>query len=194
MKKTKFLKVQLYVLGMLARYGPQHGYSVKQRLGEQVADFARIELGNIYYHLKRMEGAGWVSATSAREGKRPERSVFAITKAGEEALDNLLRRALNEEYWTEFSIDAALFFSDRFASQGATLMAALTRRDNQTAEILGALREHRKAVLPRLPPLGAVMASALFRHHELHYEAELNWIHEVLHSFESWDQGRKPKE
>jgi DNA-binding PadR family transcriptional regulator len=185
MKNTKPLKTQLYILGMLARFGPQHGYSLKQRLEEQVADFARIELGNIYYHLKRMNRSGWVSETRSQEGRRPQRSVFTITNEGEAALDGMLRQALHSDFWAEFSIDAALFFADRLSSPGEILSNALKTREETMNAVLSALRTHRDEILERLPPQAALMASALFRHHELHYDAELRWTREVLKSLES---------
>ncbi len=42
----------LYILGIIKRHGPIHGYDIKQILDEHVSDFVHIKLPNIYYHLK----------------------------------------------------------------------------------------------------------------------------------------------
>jgi DNA-binding PadR family transcriptional regulator len=186
-------KVQLYVLGLLARYGPQHGYQLKQRVNDQVADFARIELGNIYYHLGRMEQAGLVQATREQEGRRPERAVYAITADGERAFEQMLEQALQSEYWAEFTIDAALYFVDRLAAPGRQLGEALARRERKLDDVLAFLREHRDQVLKHIPAPGRVTAAALFRHHELHYEAELSWVRESMQSFERHARSRSRK-
>ena len=54
--------IPLYILGMLLRYGPQHGYQIKKLLAEQLADFTDIKLPTIYYHLEKMEASGLITA------------------------------------------------------------------------------------------------------------------------------------
>lgn len=179
MTAERFPKVQLYLLGLLSRHGAQHGYQLKQRINDEVADFARIELANIYYHLARMERDGLVRATREQEGRRPERAVYSMTVAGEQALDTMLAQALDGDYWSEFAIDAALYFADRLPGATQVLATSLARQEAALTEVLDHLRSHRQQVLPHIPALGRVTAEALFRHHELHYEAELAWVRET---------------
>lgn len=47
------MKVPFYILGLLMRYGPQHGYNIKQLVSDGISDFAKIKLPTIYYHLKK---------------------------------------------------------------------------------------------------------------------------------------------
>lgn len=76
--------IPLYILGFLLRYGPQHGYQIKKRMSEQMADFTNIKLPTIYYHLEKMERDGLISAEELREGLRPEKRVYQITPEGKE--------------------------------------------------------------------------------------------------------------
>lgn len=178
--KGSLSKVQLYVLGLLARYGEQHGYRLKQRINDEVADFARIELGNIYYHLGRMERNGLVQMMIEREGKRPERAVYSITPSGQRALDEMLTQALEAGYWAEFAMDASIFFADRLREPNRQLAQAMARQRDELARLLVDLKKHRQQVEPHVPPDARPFARALFRHHELHYQAELTWLDETI--------------
>ena len=64
--------IPLYILGLLLRFGPQHGYQIKKLLEEQLEDFTQIKLPTVYYHLEKMEAAGLIEAHRDRQGARPE--------------------------------------------------------------------------------------------------------------------------
>ena len=66
--------VPLYILGLLTRYGPQHGYQIKKIIAESLADFTQIKLPTIYYHLTKMAENGLLSAASEKTGARPEKN------------------------------------------------------------------------------------------------------------------------
>jgi hypothetical protein len=60
-------------------------------------------------------------------------------------------------------------------------------------QVLGFLRGHRDEVLGHVPMRGRVSAQALFRHHELHYEAELVWVRETRQAFERAARSRRKR-
>uniref|UniRef100_UPI000AEE63EC PadR family transcriptional regulator n=1 Tax=Clostridium sp. NkU-1 TaxID=1095009 RepID=UPI000AEE63EC len=66
--------IPLYILGLLQRYGPQHGYQIKKIIAEQLSDFTQIKLPTIYYHLEKMETDGLLSANREKSGSRPEKN------------------------------------------------------------------------------------------------------------------------
>jgi DNA-binding PadR family transcriptional regulator len=79
-KRGVFFIIPLYILGLLQRFGPQHGYQIKKIIADQLADFTQIKLPTIYYHLEKMQAGGLLSVTSEKPGGRPEKSVYAVTK------------------------------------------------------------------------------------------------------------------
>ena len=82
MLERRDVMIPLYILGMLLRYGPQHGYQIKKMLMEQMADFTDIKLPTIYYHLDKMEAAGLITARNVKEGVRPEKRVYHVSDQG----------------------------------------------------------------------------------------------------------------
>lgn len=74
--------IPLYILGLLLRFGPQHGYQIKKLLEEQLEDFTQIKLPTVYYHLEKMEAAGLIEAHRYRQGARPEKTVYRVSDAG----------------------------------------------------------------------------------------------------------------
>ena len=52
MREEDLLMIPLYILGLLLRFGPQHGYQIKKLLEEQLEDFTQIKLPTVYYHLE----------------------------------------------------------------------------------------------------------------------------------------------
>jgi DNA-binding PadR family transcriptional regulator len=186
---TESYKVQFYILGYLVRLGSQHGYQIKGRIEREAADFARIKLPNLYYHLGRMEEKGWVSSKPDREGNRPEREVYSISKAGRKAFAELRDRCLEEASVWEFAVDGALFFMDGDAIPACA--EALSRRRARAEEGLRALAAHKEATLAEVPESFRDTARLIFEHHELHHRAELEWLGGAIASFTSISETRK---
>ena len=87
--------IPLYILGLLLRFGPQHGYQIKKLLAEQLEDFTQIKLPTIYYHLEKMEEAGLIISQNAKEGTRPEKKVYHVSESGCKRFRELLYRTLD---------------------------------------------------------------------------------------------------
>ncbi|HSP97876.1 MAG TPA: substrate-binding domain-containing protein [Candidatus Dormibacteraeota bacterium] len=73
------------VLGVLAR-GPRHGYELRRALEEELGADWRIDFGQLYRVLARLERAGWVRVRRRECGAGPTRKVRAITAAGRREL------------------------------------------------------------------------------------------------------------
>lgn len=67
---------------------PMHPYEMYQTLIERHEDrLIKVRPGSLYHTVERLETAEFVRATGTeREGNRPERTTYAITEAGDEAL------------------------------------------------------------------------------------------------------------
>lgn len=77
------------ILGMLMS-GPRSGYDLKKDFEEQIGHFWSESLGQIYPALGALKQEKLVSVTVKRDGQRPERKVYRITKKGERAVRDWL--------------------------------------------------------------------------------------------------------
>jgi DNA-binding PadR family transcriptional regulator len=175
---TDAYKVPFYALGFLIRSGPLHGYQLKALIEHEASDFAHIKLSNLYYHLGSIKKKGWVESNFEKDGNRPEKEIFSITKEGRKAFRTLMTRCLSEEILWEFPIDGALFFS-RKDSPGS-LLAGLAEEENRLAERLSRMMEHREEVLSEVPEHFRSVADLILSHHEDHYRTEMKWLQKAI--------------
>ncbi|WP_242901008.1 PadR family transcriptional regulator [Actinomadura terrae] len=85
----------LAVLRMLCD-GPMHPYEMQQRIRDHAYDSAvKITHGSLYHAVERLTGAGLIEPLeTSREGRRPERTVYAVTSAGRDAACDRLAELL----------------------------------------------------------------------------------------------------
>lgn len=176
------MKVEYYLLGFLMRYGRQHGYSLKETLGHQVSDFAKIKLPTIYYNLEKLEKQGYVTAAIEKEGNRPEKTVYEITDKGRQYFSYLTAEILKEKYEPEFILDGVLFFLEFTDVQ--QLIQSLEKRESVLKAAIDATERHRKTSLSHVPPDAVFLAKSIFEHHLSHMRAELAWTQSVLKGFD----------
>lgn len=172
--------VPLYILGLLQRFGPQHGYQIKKIIAEQLADFTQIKLPTIYYHLEKMAADGWLIAGREKPGNRQEKTIYSITDQGIMAFKNMLAGLLEFGYRPTFPSDALFYFSDHIET--ADIISHLTAYIDQLNKTISNIKKHKQETLPFVPAEYRTMARIIFSHHERHYQAELEWAEETLNS------------
>lgn len=172
------MKIPFYLLGLLIRYGPQHGYRLKQIIEERISDFAKIKLPTIYYHLQKLKEQGYVTEYADKDGNRPERMVYSITESGGRYFDDLFLLQLQESYSPEFSLDGILYFMER--SSVPTLTKSLSHKRQELLAKLEALERHKTAALCNIPESGRFSAEAIFEHHRCHLQAEADWLENIM--------------
>jgi DNA-binding PadR family transcriptional regulator len=177
------MQIPLYILGILLRFGPQHGYQIKKIFAEQLADFTQIKLPTIYYHLEKMAQEGLLSASIGRDLKRPEKTTYIITAQGKEAFQRYLHGLLPFDYRPAFAVDAVFYFAD--ALERALLREHLQQYCDALQQTLLRIRQHRTESLAVLPSEAHTMVQIIFSHHEHHYQAELDWAQETFARLES---------
>jgi DNA-binding PadR family transcriptional regulator len=120
---------------------PMHPYEIaftmRQRFMEETI---RLNYGALYATVETLQRAGWITPVeTGREGRRPERTVYAITDAGREQflarLRDLLRRPAKE--YSQF--EAGLSFIEHLPRAEAT--ALLRERTGELAEDVAYERE-----------------------------------------------------
>src|SRR5690606_9913997 len=78
-------RTEYAVLGPLA-LGARTGYDIKKMADGALGHFWNESFGHIYPILRRLDARGWVTSTVEPQEGRPDRKVYALTPAGEEAL------------------------------------------------------------------------------------------------------------
>ena len=105
------IEQEFLLLGLL-RQSPKHGYEIKVRIRQILSLFAGVDLKSIYYPLKVLEKKGLLDKHTGKEGKRPERFVYRLTKKGRERFDELLNKSLLNFKRPQFTLDLSLYFLD----------------------------------------------------------------------------------
>jgi len=79
--------LDLIVLRTLASMGAQHAYQIATRLQQVSERLLNLNQGTLYPALIRLEQYGWIKGTWGRTESNREAKYYAITKAGEKALN-----------------------------------------------------------------------------------------------------------
>jgi DNA-binding PadR family transcriptional regulator len=172
------MRTIVYILGLLRRLGPQHGYQIKKYIQAQLADFTHLKLPVIYYHLERMEKAGWVRASAGKAENRPPKTVYALTPRGRKHFETHLRQLAKMSYQTDFDSDAVFYFSDSL--DPGSLVKNLTQHGENLRAALAKVQLHRKVAFDHLPEQARQPAAVIFNHHRRHMQAELDWAEETI--------------
>ena len=152
------------LLGLLEP-APRHGYDLKRLFDRYFSPDRPLAFGQVYATLGRLERDGRVVVATVDRADGPERKRYAITTAGERALDAWLQEPIDPEP----HLQATLFTK--------VTLAVLTGRPVTTL-----LDQQRHAHLARMRDLtamrrGAALPIALLADYALfHLEADLRWI------------------
>jgi PadR family transcriptional regulator, regulatory protein PadR len=79
-------RFQVAALLLLLRERPAHGYDLLERLPSVLGD-ERIDVGNLYRALRRLEEQGLVSSEWDETVPGPAKRTYELTDAGSEALE-----------------------------------------------------------------------------------------------------------
>ena len=170
----------LAVMNLLMEH-PMHPYEMKSKMKERGHDqVIKLKGGSIYDTVERLERGGFIQAQeTSREGRRPERTVYAITETGREEivdwLGELLGRPINE--YPQFGA-ALAFFAALDKDEVVRLLKLRTALlDGQIAGAEKQLKTFMEMGLPRLFLVEGEYAVALKR-------AELEWVRNLVHDIE----------
>src|SRR5215813_6880868 len=99
----------LAVLALLSEK-PMHPYEISSTLRERHKEESiKINYGSLYAVVESLEKRGLIEARErVREGRRPERTIYALTPSGEKALHTWLGELLAEPSRQFTDFEAAL--------------------------------------------------------------------------------------
>ena len=154
---------RIAILGLLCRHGAQHGYELRRLIEKQHIDaLSNVQFGSIYAALKRLATDGFVEDVGqSREGGRPARTTYRITKLGKQELRRLLELAFVDATQPERPVDLAVHFSgllpvdavarllesrlrnlDAFATAIDHAVASTEHPDPAVHELIAAMSDH----------------------------------------------------
>ena len=160
---------RLVILWLLSE-GPLHGYRIKRILDEgSLRYWFPIEIGSIYAVLRSLERGGFIEQeVIEREGLRPERTRFRITKTGRQHFQELLRKTWSEPENPASPIDLAL----------------AARAELEEGELVTLLTDRARALSEKLAMVSQMASSApsmeIANRIQILTQAELDWVEALL--------------
>lgn len=174
----------LAVLNLLSERS-MHPYEMKTLMRERGHDAViKLKGGSVYDTVERLQRLGFIdSVETSREGRRPERTVYAINQAGRDELKAWLRdmvaRPVND--YPQFA--AALAFVVGLEDRQEVL-SELTRRaialEAQIAADDTMLRSMAETGIPRIFGIELEYAQAMRR-------AEMEWVRRFIQELKDGD-------
>jgi DNA-binding PadR family transcriptional regulator len=175
---------ELFVLGELIG-GPHHGYLLHEILGKILGPFRKASWGVLYPLIHRLEEAGLIvpDARTKRgdaEGKRGQRHLYRITKAGRDRFQALMLESVPyEAYDTDLFIGKLGYFDHiTIEQQKAILQHHQSYLQAQEDYMREALRQVMAETDIPVPERQRIQWVTEFRLGRL--EAEIAWVHKAL--------------
>jgi len=162
------------LLGLLAQEA-RHGYDLKQDFEALLGGTWPVNIGQVYSTLSRLERDGLVENDVVAQDLLPDRKVYAITLAGEEALNT----------WIQQPARGMIRLKDEFTIK--LLVTQLVAPE----EALPLIWKQRQVYMRTLAQLTALRNDEtmdkttvlLVRGAILHVEADLDWLAECEEQF-----------
>ena len=170
----------LAVMNLLVEH-PMHPYEMKSKMKERGHDqVIRLKGGSIYDTVARLESGGFIQAQeTSREGRRPERTVYAITETGREEIMAWLRELLAQPVNEYPQFGAALAFLAVLDKDEVVRLLKL-RSALLDGQVVGEERQLTTFIemgLPRLFLVEGEYAVAMKR-------GELEWVRRIIDDIE----------
>jgi DNA-binding PadR family transcriptional regulator len=123
------------VLGLLEER-PRHPYDIAFTMQtRRMHEHIKLSMGTLYHVVEQLRRSGWIRPTeTAREGRRPERTTYAVTDEGRAHLRDRVRELIARPTRDYSSFEAGLAFMHQLDADEA---AGLLRRraESLTREI-----------------------------------------------------------
>jgi PadR family transcriptional regulator AphA len=175
------------VLGLLS-IAPMSGYDLHQAVDRSVRHLWPISKSQVYAELARLEPLGLIAGTDVPQERLPDKRVFRLTEAGEEALDDWLE--LGELEPPQFRLPYLLpaLFGHRLGPERA---AALVREVGAGAEARRREFEGLLSTMEQAP--GTEYARLVVLHGLRLAEATASWAEEAQGRIPAYDVRIDPR-
>jgi DNA-binding PadR family transcriptional regulator len=152
--------------------GPAHGYDLKRAYDARFgAIWGRLNIGQVYTTMARLERDGYVAHETVAQGDRPDKKVYEITELGRKALAAWMGEA-DDPPAVKSDLVLKLVAAQLTGTDPAPILARQRQRYLQSLRDLDALA----------PPSDGddaehdVVEALLVEGAALHLDAELRWL------------------
>jgi DNA-binding PadR family transcriptional regulator len=169
-------KIATLILSFIAEK-PLNPYEIKKVFKEMRIDkWFPIGSSSIYATIKALVKKGYVAGTTVKEGHMPEKTIYAITPQGEEALQQTLTTYLSEREHILSEFDLAMMLICHLEKE--TAVEALEQHRGRVKQEIAI----RTQVYTRAKDNGAIPYPGLIeiQHSIYKREAELRTINELV--------------
>lgn len=165
------MQEQLLVLGLL-KLQAMHGYQLSDLIDKRLSYLTDLKKPTLYHLLGRMETEELVSKTASREGNRPERFTYQLTKAGEARFHELLQANLQDAPNAHFADDMGLLFLSEISTHAARSYLEIKKKhvEERMQGLEFAVAQH----MPGTP------AYYTLHHHLVHLQTEYAWLDDLV--------------
>lgn len=166
------------ILGLLAEQ-PRHGYEIEKTIEARgMREWTEIGFSSIYYLLKKLQMAGFISTTmEAEEAGDKARKVYIITPTGMTACKKAAKEMLAHPHPTYPSILLGLANIPLLLPKD--VLEALSMRNSQLDQNLSHIERQQARQAP-LPPF----VNAIFAYSIAMVKAEKRWLNQTLKEME----------
>ncbi|HXZ99809.1 MAG TPA: PadR family transcriptional regulator [Candidatus Binatia bacterium] len=173
--------IALAALALLSER-PLHPYEMQRLMRDRHKDYAEGKTRALYRAIGELESLGWIEpAETTREGRRPERTVYQITRDGQEALEDWLSDLL-ERPTAEYTPFTVAVGHVAYLPQDRALAALQARLVQLRARL--AAHEEASAALQQDLHLPRIVLLEL-EHERALGEAELRWVASLVDDIRS---------
>lgn len=166
--------VECMVLGLLNE-GYRYGYELDKVLEERhMRYWAKLSRKSIYLALQRMTKKGWVEADTRKEGEMPVQTVYSLTSAGKERLEEMVAEGLGSQELVKFENSIPMAFLYILPPDEA--IARLRLRREWLSQFVEQIPSQELDRNPEIR-LGKRANIRLLR---AHYEMEIEWLDWVV--------------
>lgn len=100
--------IDLVLLGFLQE-GPMSAYDIhKQVEYRHIKDWVKIGKASIFKNIQTLEQKGFLTGRTVREGRLPEKTVYAITTAGRSHFSALMKEKAEKGFYLHFDFNAVI--------------------------------------------------------------------------------------
>ena len=159
----------------LLRQRPMHPYEMQRLIRQCHKDeFLDLKRGSLYHAIERLQRAGLIDVVeTSREGRRPERTVYHLTEAGELEVLNWLRELLAKPAREPSQFLAALSFLPQLSTEDA--LDQLHARESRLEMAIVGLDAVLQKLIPRIGR--AVLVEVEYM--RAMQQAELEWVRSI---------------
>ncbi len=173
--------IGLATLGLVSEQ-PRHPYEIQRLLKERHKTYAFGKTRALYRAIEELDAAGLIEKIeTSREGKRPERTVYAITPDGREHLEDWLVDLIESPVHQDLVFNVAVGLIPYLSQERAR--AALSARTVSLRSALVSLDESYRLLQEQLHLPRVVLLE--LEHSKTLAAAELEWVHALLGDIEA---------